>query len=111
MAARVGNLFRTSGVSGRDPKTNELPSEGAEQVALVFANAATLLEVAGVGRDEVVFVEVLLETSDLRQHVDRLWLQWYPDHDDRPARHTTVRELPGRLQAQLRIEAWTESHR
>ncbi|MFF4415405.1 RidA family protein [Streptosporangium sp. NPDC001559] len=109
MAARVGNLFQSSGISGRDPGNNELPEDGVAQVDFAFANARTLLDVAGVGLDEVVFLEVLLKDDSLRGDVNRHWLEWYPDEHDRPARHTTVRDLPGRLKMQLRIEAWTES--
>jgi len=109
MAARVGNMFASSGISGRDPKDNALPEDGVAQVDHAFGNARTLLDVAGVGLDEVVFVDVLLADDSLRDDINRHWLQWYPDENDRPARHTTLRELPGRLKLQLRIEAWTES--
>ncbi|MQY14317.1 hypothetical protein SRB5_44810 [Streptomyces sp. RB5] len=109
MAARVGNLFQSSGISGRNPENNELPEDGVAQVDFAFANARTLLDVAGVGLDEVVFLEVVLEDNSLRDDINRHWLDWYPDAQDRPARHTTVRELPGHLKMQLRIEAWTES--
>jgi 2-iminobutanoate/2-iminopropanoate deaminase len=109
MAARVGNLFQSSGISGRNPENNELPEDGVAQVDFAFANARTLLDVAGVGLDEVVFLEVLLEDNSLRDDINRHWLEWYPDEHDRPARHTTVRDLPGQLKMQLRIEAWTES--
>lgn len=109
MAAKVGSSFQTSGIMGKDPATNTLPADGAEQVKFVFQNLGALLEVAKVGRDEVTFVEVLLADNDLRSEVNRYWLEWYPDAHDRPARHTTQRELPGGMLVQLRVQAHTES--
>ncbi|WP_426243454.1 RidA family protein [Nocardioides sp. LHG3406-4] len=108
MAASVGPLFKSSGISGRDPKDNSLPADGVAQVDLVFANTRALFEVARVSLDQVVFLEVLLADGSLRDEVNRHWLEWYPDEHDRPARHTTVRELPGGLKIQLRVEAYVE---
>jgi 2-iminobutanoate/2-iminopropanoate deaminase len=105
MAARVGNSFQSSGIMGRDPATNTLPDDGGKQVELVFGNTRTLFDVAGVELDQVVFVEILLADNTLRDEVNRHWLQWYPDEHDRPARHTTVRDLPGGMKVQLRVQA------
>lgn len=108
MAARVGSSFQTSAIMGKDPATNELPDEGSAQVEFVFSNLKALLDVAGVDLDQLTFVEVLLADNDLRGEVNRYWTQWYPDADDRPARHTTVRELPGGMVVQLRVQAHVE---
>ena len=105
MAARVGASFQTSGIMGKDPSTNELPAEGPRQVEFVFANSRTLLDLAGVALDQVTFVEVFLADNDLRGEVNKHWLSWYPDEHDRPARHTTVRDLPGGMVVQLRLQA------
>jgi 2-iminobutanoate/2-iminopropanoate deaminase len=108
MAARVGASFQTSGIMGKDPSTNELPADGAQQVEFVFANSRTLLDIAGVALDQVTFVEVFLADNDLRGEVNKHWLAWYPDEHDRPARHTTVRDLPGGMLVQLRLQAHVE---
>jgi 2-iminobutanoate/2-iminopropanoate deaminase len=108
MAARVGSSFQTSGIMGKDPATNELPEDGAQQVEFVFANTKTLLDAAGVSLDQVTFVEVWLADNDLRGEVNKHWLAWFPEERDRPARHTTVRELPGGMVAQLRLQAHVE---
>jgi 2-iminobutanoate/2-iminopropanoate deaminase len=105
MAARVGTAFRTSAIPGRDPATNEVPEDGVKQVEFVFANARALLDVAGVELDQVIFMEVLLADNELRKEVNKYWLEWYPDDDDRPARHTTVRDLPGATKIQLQLQA------
>jgi 2-iminobutanoate/2-iminopropanoate deaminase len=108
MAARVGNSFQTSGIMGKDPSTNSLPEDGRKQVEFLFANARKLLEVAGVADDQVVYVDVLLADNDLRGAINEEWTAWFPDPHDRPARHTTVRELPGGMVAQLRLQAVVE---
>jgi 2-iminobutanoate/2-iminopropanoate deaminase len=105
LAARVGDQFRTSGIMGMDPATREIPADGVRQVELAFGNAATLLDVAGIGREDIVFVEVLLADRGLRAEVDKHWLDWFPDEGDRPARHTTVRDLPSGMKAQLLLHA------
>jgi enamine deaminase RidA (YjgF/YER057c/UK114 family) len=104
MAAKVGPNFQTSGISGKDPATDALPDTGEKQVEFVFANAKTLLDIAGVALDEVVYVDVLLADNSLRGTVNKHWLEWYPDEHDRPARHTTVRDLPGGMLVQLRLQ-------
>lgn len=108
MAARVGSSFQTSGIMGKDPATGELPLDGPRQVELVFANTRTLLEMADVALDQVVYVDVLLADNDLRGEVNQHWTAWYPDSEDRPARHTTVRELPAGMLVQLRVQAVVE---
>lgn len=108
MAARVGSSFQTSGIMGKDPTTGELPGDGTRQVELVFANTRALLDVADVALDQVVYVDVLLADDGLRGEVNRHWTRWYPDDDDRPARHTTVRELPAGMLVQLRVQAVLE---
>lgn len=105
MAARVGNAFHTSAIMGKDPATNTLPEDGERQVEFVFSNARALLDVAEVELDQVVYVEVLLADNDLRTDVNKYWVQWYPDEADRPARHTTLRELPGGMKIQLKVQA------
>ena len=109
MAARVGTSFQTSGVMGKDPATNALPGDGVRQVELVFANLKSLLSVAEVESDQLTFVEVLLADNSLRDEVNKHWTAWFPDPHDRPARHTTVRELPGGMVVQLRVQAHVEN--
>jgi 2-iminobutanoate/2-iminopropanoate deaminase len=111
MAARVGSAFHSSGIAGKDPATNALPEDGTKQVEFAFANARALLDVAGVEPDEVVYVEVLLADNDLRAEVNKHWVNWFPSEGDRPARHTTLRDLPGGMMVQLQVQAHVEDAR
>lgn len=90
---------------GKDPATNTLPQDGSQQVVHAFANAKTLLGIAEVSSDDVVYVDVLLGENNLRDQVNKSWIEWFPDPSNRPARHITVRDLPSGMLVQLRIQA------
>jgi 2-iminobutanoate/2-iminopropanoate deaminase len=108
MAAQVGAVFHSSGIPPTDPATGSVPEDGDRQVEMVFGNAAALLKVAGLGPQDVVYLDVFLADNSLREAVNKHWLNWYPDEHDRPARHVTVRPLPGKMLVQLQIQAVAE---
>lgn len=105
MAARVGNIVWSSAIPGKDARTGKLPPDGADQVRSVFENADAVLAAAGVTRDDLVYLSVLLAAGDLRPEVNRYWLEWFPEADDRPARHVTLQTLPGGMLIQLQLIA------
>ncbi|GAA5199981.1 2-iminobutanoate/2-iminopropanoate deaminase [Rugosimonospora acidiphila] len=105
MAAQVGAFFHSSGIPPTDPATGSVPEDGTRQVELVFGNAAALLKVAGLGPADVVYFDVYLADDTLRGEVNKYWLEWYPQEHDRPARHVTVRPLPGKMLVQLQVQA------
>jgi 2-iminobutanoate/2-iminopropanoate deaminase len=74
-------------------------------VELVFSNTRTLLGMAQVSPDDIVYVGVYLSDNTLRGEVNRHWIEWFPHEDDRPARHTTVHPLPGGMAVQLQVVA------
>ena len=87
-ACRKGPFFITSGVSGKDPKTNGFP-EGIEgQCAQMFANVRALLEAGGARPEDVIKVTVWLKDKALRPYLNKQWLALFPDAHSRPARHT-----------------------
>lgn len=108
MAAQVGAVFHSSGIPPTDPATGETPADGERQVEVVFGNTAALLGVAGLGPQDVVYLDVFLADNALRAAVNKHWLNWYPDEHDRPARHVTVRPLPGKMLVQLQVQAVAE---
>jgi len=108
MAAQVGAVFHSSGIPPTDPATGSVPDNGERQVEMAFRNAAALLSVAGLGPGDVVYLDVFLADDSLRPEVNKHWLDWYPDEHDRPARHTTVRPLPGKMLVQLQVQAVAE---
>jgi 2-iminobutanoate/2-iminopropanoate deaminase len=105
MAAQVGSVFRTSGIPPTDPLTGQVPADGADQIAMAFANAGRLLAVAGLSSANVVYMDIFLADDRLRPDLNKEWLLWYPDPDDRPARHVVLGPLLGRKLVQLQIQA------
>lgn len=110
MGARVGPLICSSGISGTDPSTGVLPGDGRTQVELVFENLRAFLTAAGTGLGAIVRIGVLLQDALLRDAVNAQWIALFPEADDRPARHTTVRELPGDMLIQLEVIAYSERY-
>lgn len=106
MGARVGPLVCSSGIMGADPATGDLPTDGREQVRLVFANLRSFLAAAGAGPEHVVKVDVLLADPALRSALNEEWMAMFPDRDSRPARHTTIRDLANAMVIQLEIMAF-----
>ena len=44
----------------------------------------------------------------MREHIDKFWLETFPDEDSRPARHALQAELGGGAQMQALITAVIE---
>jgi 2-iminobutanoate/2-iminopropanoate deaminase len=87
-ACRIGPLFITSGVSGKDPKTNNFPESIEGQCAQMFANVRALLEAGGAKPEDIIKMTVWLKEKALRPHLNKEWLAMFPDAHSRPARHT-----------------------
>lgn len=108
MGSRVGPVVFSSGIMGADPDTNQIPGDGREQVRLIFRNLRSFLDAAGVSVDDVVRMTVFLSSDDLRAAINEEWLAMFPVADSRPARHTLIHSLPGRMQAQVEVVAIAE---
>jgi 2-iminobutanoate/2-iminopropanoate deaminase len=87
-ACRIGPLFISSGVSGKDPITNSFPEGIEAQCAQMFANVRALLQAGGAQPDDIIKMTVWLKEKALRPHLNKEWLAMFPDAHSRPARHT-----------------------
>lgn len=105
MGARVGNMIFSSGIHGKDPTTNKLPTEAAEQTRFAFQNMRTLVIQGGGRLQDIARVTVFIKDNSLRTHVNTCWLDFFPDPEDRPARHTQLIDLPGTMLVQLEMIA------
>jgi 2-iminobutanoate/2-iminopropanoate deaminase len=105
MGARIGDIVFSSGIMGADPATGQVPDDGREQVRLAFANLRSFLDAAYVTAEDVVRLTVYLANNDLRPAINEEWLVMFPDADSRPARHTLVQQLQGRMQVQVEVVA------
>jgi len=105
MGARVGNVIYSSGIMGKDPATDTLPSDAAAQARFAFKNMQALLAAAGASLANVVRMTVYVKDDSARPAVNEQWLQCFPDPHDRPARHILVYNLPAGMLVQLEIVA------
>jgi 2-iminobutanoate/2-iminopropanoate deaminase len=105
MGARVGNLLFSSGLMGKDPATDALPSDGASQAKHMFQNLRTLLANGGATLQDVVHVKAYVKDDSQRAALNFEWLQCFPDPHDRPARQTQVLDLPFGMLVQIEVVA------
>ena len=89
-ACKVGNVLFTSVIGGRDPETGATPESVEEQAANVFENLRNVLAKAGGAPSDVARVTVFISDPSVRPHVNKPWLEMFPDEASRPARHTIV---------------------
>ncbi len=103
MACRIGSILATSGVSGKNVKTGEMPNDPDEQTKHAFINMASVLKAGGLDMGDVVKMTVLVADEDFSASINKYWTQSYPDKTKRPARHTLVVPLKGG--SRIRLEA------
>ena len=91
MGARVGNILFSSGIMGADPNTGKLPGDASDQAKHAFQNMDALLKAADASLGDVGHMTVFITDSATREHVNREWLQRFPDPHERtlpaPAQH------------------------
>jgi 2-iminobutanoate/2-iminopropanoate deaminase len=105
MGARVGNMIYSSGIMGKNPANDSLPSDAPSQSKFMFANLKTLLANGGASLKDVVHVKAYIKDNNYRDALNEEWLKCFPDPHDRPARHTMVTDLPGGMLMQIEIVA------
>jgi 2-iminobutanoate/2-iminopropanoate deaminase len=108
MAARIGDLLASSGVSGVDPSgSSQLePVEGAAgQAYFGLRNIKSLAESGGMSMSDVGHVTVLVQDYADLPAIDAEWSAVFPDPDDRPARQIMQLGLQRRSRAQFHMLA------
>lgn len=101
VAVVVDRFVFTGTVSGVDRNDGLIPSDIADEVRNAFDNLGAVLGEAGCGFTDVAKVDVCLRDREYRSHVNREWLKYFPDRDDRPVRHITQSDLPLDLNIQI----------
>lgn len=108
-ASRVGNIVATGGIHGMNPETGALPDEAVAQVGFMFTNLKRILEAGGASLDTIVRMTVFVKDKSLRDLVNEVWTEAFPDPSSRPARHTVQNEnLPGNMVVQCDALALAE---
>ena len=105
MGARVGNMIFSSGIMGKDPATDQLPADGAQQAKFAFQNMKALLAAGGATLDHLARITVFIKDESIRAAINEEWIKCFPDPHDRPARHTLIYDLRGGMLLQLEIIA------
>ncbi len=92
VATEIRGTVFTSAITGKDEHGAFAP-DPAEQIARAFDNVQRVLDAAGLSRSEIAHVTIFLQDLRDRRHVDPIWTEWFPDPDDRPARHAVQTDL------------------
>jgi len=91
---RSGNLFFTSGITGVNRATGELPADPGDQFRQAWRNLGELVEAAGLRIDNIGLVTNFIDSQEYRAHINPGWLELFPEKNNRPARKTTSYPLP-----------------
>lgn len=109
-ARRVGNLLFLSGVGPREPGTNKIPQDFADQCHSVFKNVRTILEDSGAKWEDLVDVTVFL--TDMKKDFEtynKIYAEYFKSN--RPCRTTLgITALPTAIAIELKcVAAFPES--
>jgi 2-iminobutanoate/2-iminopropanoate deaminase len=105
-ASRVGPLLVSSGVSGMDPATGQIPTAVDDQVATLFDNVARVLVAAGGDTRDIAKLTFFVRDRGCRDAINKHWTAMFPDETARPARHTLTLDLPPSVEVQCEIVAF-----
>ena len=104
-AVKVGNMVYTSALIGSDPVTGEVPEDVDAEIRNLFRYLKEIMEVAGGTTDDIAHLSVYMVDRKYKDNVNIEWLKMFPNENDRPARHTTVKDLKKGLRVQFEMTA------
>jgi enamine deaminase RidA (YjgF/YER057c/UK114 family) len=96
VASQIGNVIITGLVTANDPLTRVFAPDAPAQIEQMFTNLEAVLGAAGATFEDVVRVTVYVTDRSIREHLNPVWIRYFPDEHARPARATMpVDELLG----------------
>lgn len=104
-AVKVGNMVYTSALIGSDPITGLVPPDVDEEIRNLFYYLEEIMKAAGGTTDAIAHLSVYMVDRKYKENVNVEWLKMFPNDDDRPARHTTVKDLKQGLRVQFEMTA------
>ena len=94
-ASRIGNMLMTGIITGMDPATGKLAPTLEDQCKFMFQHVRSIMAATGGSTDDIVKMSVWMADRSKRDVLNGEWLTMFPDHDSRPARHTSQAALEG----------------
>lgn len=86
-ACRFGALVESGSVLGTDPSSGKLATSIEDQCEFMLQNLKAIVEAAGGTAENVVKVTVYMKDPTQRVHLNKPWVEMFPDEMSRPARH------------------------
>ena len=94
VATIVNNMLFSGAISGYDHDIGDFVDGMENQVQLVFTYVRRVLDAAATSPDNVGKMTFYVKSKEVRQAINKEWLDLFPDPDSRPARHTMTHEMP-----------------
>lgn len=104
-AVKIGNMIFTSAIIGNNPDTGEVPETVEEEIAYIFKYIDEIMTNAGSSVEHVAHLSVYVIDRSLKPKVNVEWLKMFPNPENRPARHTTVKDLKPGVSVQVEMIA------
>lgn len=101
VGARVANVLCSSALAGKDPATGKLADSAADQVRLAFENLKRFLAAGGATLADVVKLTIYVKDDSVREPINAHWLAFWPNPEERPARHVVAHDLQHGMVIQL----------
>lgn len=89
--ARIGNIVRSSAISGREPGTGALSPDPDRQAEMLFHNIVAFMEKAGGTPDSILSIMLYVKEEQYNQVLNKHWVAMFPDEGSRPARETLLK--------------------
>lgn len=104
-ASRIGPHLVSGVLTGRDPRTHEMPRDLDSQVTNIFAHVRELMHAAGGTTDDILKVTVYLSDYRDRDALNRAWVEMFPDPESRPTRQVMHATFDGDTKVQADLVA------
>ena len=95
VASRIGPFLVSGAITGRDPRTRQMPGGLDQQCANVFAHVRALMAAAGGSTDDILKMTFHLADPRDRTALNREWLTMFPESAHRPVRQAIAARLEG----------------
>lgn len=93
-AVRVNDMLYATGLSGTDPVTGEPLGDLKRQIGTALQHMRRLVEKAGGSIDNIGRGVGFCTRAEDRQMVDDVWMDVFPDPNDKPAFKVLLADLP-----------------